>query len=66
VVEVGRTREPALRRTAELLRRTGTPCLGVVLNKTIAGRGGGYYYYGEGYYDYGPRAADKNGKSTKE
>lgn len=56
VVELGKTRRPVLERSLDLLRRTGTPVLGVVLNKAVARRGGYgyyYYYYYGGYYGYG-------------
>ncbi|MBM3476081.1 MAG: polysaccharide biosynthesis tyrosine autokinase [Armatimonadetes bacterium] len=54
VIEIGVTRRPVLVRALEALNRTGTRCLGVVINKAVAGRGGyGYYYYGYYYRRYG-------------
>jgi succinoglycan biosynthesis transport protein ExoP len=54
VVEFGKTRRPLVERALELLQRTGTPCLGIVMNKAVVRRGGYgyYYYYYGGYYPY--------------
>ena len=49
VVDAGRTRRNQLKRAVEVLDRTGTPILGVVINRLTA-RAGGYYYY---YYYHG-------------
>jgi capsular exopolysaccharide synthesis family protein len=54
VIELGKTRRPVLTRALDSLSRTGTRCLGVVINKAVAGKGGyGYYYYYGHYYHYG-------------
>lgn len=44
VVDSGQTRRAVLERTIEALERTGTPILGVVLNRVTA-RNDGYYYH---------------------
>lgn len=54
VVSYGDTKKASVRRSAELLRRSGTPLLGTVLNRMSGPGGGYYYYYGYGYgYGYG-------------
>jgi polysaccharide biosynthesis transport protein len=51
VVAAGQTRRADLRRTTEKLAHAGTPVVGVVLNKSTAQDGYGYY---SGYQSYGP------------
>jgi len=56
VVDAGRTRSDAIRRTQETLQQVGAKVLGVVLNKMSDKQASAYYYYY--YHDYyagGPR-----------
>jgi succinoglycan biosynthesis transport protein ExoP len=54
VIEMGKTRRPAIAHALELLGRTGARCLGVVVNKAASGRGGYPYYH---YYASSSRDA---------
>lgn len=60
VVDAGRTRRNLLKRAVESLERTGTPILGVVINR-LTSRTGGYYYY-----QYYQQYYSSNGRKQKE
>ena len=63
VVDAGRTRRASLKRAVEALERTGTPILGVVINRLTARTGGYYYYY---YYDrYYSSSDGRNGNNRR-
>ena len=62
VVNAGQTRRTMLQRTVEELQRSGTPVLGVVINRMTARTGGSYYYdYYRRYYASDDGESDENG-----
>jgi non-specific protein-tyrosine kinase len=65
VVETGVTRMRFMEQGMEQLRRVGAHVLGVVMNKVVTSRGGGYYsyYYNYGYYD---RTGGKRTRSSRD
>lgn len=58
VIDSGRTRTEASKRSLETLRQTGAKVYGAVLNKLSSRRATGYYYY---YYYSSQKGASKNG-----
>lgn len=64
VVDAGRTRRSLLKRAVEALERTGTPILGVVINRLTA-RTGGYYYY-QYYQQYYASEGSKQQEGVRE
>ena len=62
VVNAGQTRRTMLKRAVEELQRSGTPVLGVVINRMTARTGGSYYYdYYRRYYASDDGESDDTG-----
>ncbi|MGQ9730135.1 MAG: GumC family protein [Candidatus Zipacnadales bacterium] len=59
VVELGKTRRPALSQALEILQRTEARCLGFIVNRAAFGRKGYGYDYYYGYY----QGQDRHGRS---